>query len=107
MAAGSRPGHDRPAPRTGDGGWIEGGRAGRRGGVWPWRPYPRVMETVPPPDPAAEPDGFVVQVDSGERIHFLDWGGLAGGGVGSLLIHGLSNTAWSWAPVARRLRRLA
>ncbi len=59
------------------------------------------MVPVPPPDPAAEPDGFVVVVDPGDRIHFLDW---AGAGDGVLLIHGLSNTAWSWAPVARRLR---
>ena len=66
------------------------------------------MEPVPPPDRAAEPDGFVVVVDPGDRIHFLDWGGApgraTGGGPGVLLIHGLSNTAWSWAPVARRLR---
>ena len=72
------------------------------------------MEAVPAPDPAAEPDGFVVIVDPGDRIHFLDWGGeRAGAGgpgpatgdvPGVLLIHGLSNTAWSWAPVARRLR---
>jgi pimeloyl-ACP methyl ester carboxylesterase len=60
------------------------------------------MEPVPPPDPAAEPEGFVVVVAPGDRIHFLDWGGPGGGGV--LLIHGLSNTAWSWTPVARRLR---
>ncbi len=66
------------------------------------------METVPPPDPAAEPDGFVVEVEPGDRIHFLDWGGSAGpsGTPGVLLVHGLSNTAWSWAPVARRLRSL-
>ncbi|MDO8484207.1 MAG: alpha/beta hydrolase, partial [Candidatus Limnocylindrales bacterium] len=62
----------------------------------------RAMTTVPPPDPAAEPAGFVVEVAPGDRIHFLDWGGQARPGV--LLIHGLSNTAWSWAPVARRLR---
>ncbi len=60
------------------------------------------MEPVPPPDPTVEPDGFVVVVDPGDRIHFLDWGGTRATGV--LLIHGLSNTAWSWAPVARRLR---
>ena len=60
------------------------------------------MEPVSPPDLAAEPDGFVVVVDPGDRIHFLDWGG--GGSPGILLIHGLSNTAWSWTPVARRLR---
>ena len=45
----------------------------------------------------------MVVVDRGDRIHFLDWGGDAGAGPGVLLIHGLSNTAWSWAPVARRL----
>ena len=49
-----------------------------------------------------EPDGFVVVVDPGDRIHFLDWSG--GGTPGVLLIHGLSNTAWSWAPIADRLR---
>jgi pimeloyl-ACP methyl ester carboxylesterase len=60
------------------------------------------MDPAPPPDPAAEPDGFVVVVEPGDRIHFLDWGGVGRPGV--LLVHGLSNTAWSWAPVARRLR---
>jgi len=69
------------------------------------------MESVPPPDPAAEPDGYVVEVGPGDRIHFLDWGGPGGAPrdvgpltPGVLLVHGLSNTAWSWAPVARRLR---
>jgi pimeloyl-ACP methyl ester carboxylesterase len=70
------------------------------------------MTTVPPPDPAAgpavvgpagvEPAGFVVEVAPGDRIHFLDWG--EPGEPPVLLIHGLSNTAWSWTPVARRLR---
>ena len=36
------------------------------------------MEPLPSPDPAAEPDGFVVEVEPGDRIHFLDWGGGAG-----------------------------
>jgi pimeloyl-ACP methyl ester carboxylesterase len=58
---------------------------------------------VPPADLAAEPDGFVVTVEPNDRIHFLDWGG---SGVGVLLIHGLSSTAWSWVSVARRLRSL-
>jgi pimeloyl-ACP methyl ester carboxylesterase len=59
----------------------------------------------PPPDPALEPDGFVVVTESGDRIHFLDWGGPADSGAarGFLAIHGLSQTAWIWAPVARRL----
>jgi pimeloyl-ACP methyl ester carboxylesterase len=68
------------------------------------------MEPVPAPDPTAEPDGFVVVVEPGDRIHFLDWDGEGStgagpdGSAGVLLIHGLSNTAWSWSPVARRLR---
>lgn len=50
-------------------------------------------------------------MDTGERIHFLDWGGPAGASEGAplpplVLVHELSQTAWSWAPIARRLRRL-
>ena len=72
-------------------------------------------------DPAIEPAGYLVAMDGGVRIHFLDWGGPAtrdaalpadvapGAGVGLtapsvLLMHGLARTAWSWTPVARRLR---
>jgi pimeloyl-ACP methyl ester carboxylesterase len=65
------------------------------------------MDPVPAPDHAAEPDGFVVVVEPGDRIHFLDWGPGTDDGSGDadiVLIHGLSNTAWSWTPVARRLR---
>jgi pimeloyl-ACP methyl ester carboxylesterase len=58
---------------------------------------------APLPDPTAEPAGFVVQVEPADRIHFLDWGGPAGHGPGVLLVHGISQTAWTWAPVARRL----
>lgn len=44
-------------------------------------------------------------VDPGDRVHFLDWGGdgQPGGPPGVVLIHGLRATAWTWAPVARRL----
>jgi pimeloyl-ACP methyl ester carboxylesterase len=52
-------------------------------------------------DASAEPAGYVVVSDAGERIHFLDWGG--DGSPGVLLVHGLSSSAWTWAPVARRL----
>ena len=52
-------------------------------------------------EPTPEPAGYVVEVRPGDRIHFLDWGG--SGEPGVLLIHGLSNSAWAWAPVARRL----
>ena len=64
------------------------------------------------PDPGLEPEGFVVLSDDGVRLHFLDWGGPdrtgTAGGAGSaaggvLLIPGLLQPAWSWAPVARRL----
>jgi pimeloyl-ACP methyl ester carboxylesterase len=71
------------------------------------------MEPVPPPDPTAEPDGYVVEVEPGDRIHFLDWGKpgdreeeAVPPTPGVLLIHGLSNTAWTWTPVARRLRSI-
>jgi pimeloyl-ACP methyl ester carboxylesterase len=51
------------------------------------------------------PAGFVVTVDPGDRVHFLDWGGdgWRGAAAGVVLIHGLRATAWTWAPVARRL----
>ncbi|MBA3236020.1 MAG: alpha/beta hydrolase, partial [Chloroflexi bacterium] len=62
------------------------------------------MDASPPPDRSVTPSGFVVQVDTGDRIHFLDWGGERGPDPGTLLIHGVSNTAWTWAPVARRVR---
>ena len=75
---------------------------------------------VIPPDVSAEPDSLVVPMDTGDRIHYLDWGGPvgavpdapgepAGRGVPLpplVLLHGIGETAWSWAPVARRLRRL-
>ncbi|MBA2300169.1 MAG: alpha/beta hydrolase [Chloroflexi bacterium] len=61
--------------------------------------------TVPAPDAALEPDGFVVVAESGDRIHFLDWGGpdRSTGAPRIVAVHGLSQTAWIWAPVARRL----
>jgi pimeloyl-ACP methyl ester carboxylesterase len=66
---------------------------------------------VPEPDLAAAPEGFLVEIVPGERIHFLDWGGPATGGgrgsVGVLLVHGLNATAWAWTPVARRVRRVS
>lgn len=49
-----------------------------------------------------DPPGYVVVVEPGDRIHFLDWEGPGDPGV--VLIHGLSASAWTWTPVARRLR---
>ena len=67
------------------------------------------LGSVPAADPAAEPEGFVVLDDGGLRVHFLDWGRPDGqpDQPGTLLIHGLSQTAWIWTPVARRLRGAA
>lgn len=74
---------------------------------------PAVVPPAPPPDAAAEPAGFLVGVDDAVRIHFLDWDGSGPGPAtrrpaqapGVLLIPGLAQTAWTWAPVARRLAR--
>jgi pimeloyl-ACP methyl ester carboxylesterase len=52
-------------------------------------------------EPPAEPIGYLVASDSGDRIHYLDWGGEGRPAV--VLIHGLGSTAWSWTSVARRL----
>lgn len=52
-------------------------------------------------DASSGPAGYIVASDTGDRIHYLDWGG--SGSPGVVLVHGLSNTAWSWAPVARRV----
>ena len=91
---------------------------------------PLSLARAPSPDWEAEPGGFVVVMDDAVRIHFLDWdggAGAAGSGTdappadrpigrepsrppdapGILLVHGLAETAWTWAPVARRLRRVA
>ncbi len=51
-----------------------------------------------------EPESLLVTVDTGERIHYLDWGRPTHRrGAPLLLLHGLYATAWAWAPVARRL----
>ena len=76
-------------------------------GVVPWSPD---EGAAPAPDPDAEPAGFVVLAESDVRLHFHDWGGpwepasaAAGDPAGALLLPGLLQPAWSWAPVARRL----
>jgi pimeloyl-ACP methyl ester carboxylesterase len=59
---------------------------------------------VPEPDMTLEPAGFTVEGD-GDRLHFLDWGGPPGASPrpAILTIHGLGQTAWIWAPIARRI----
>jgi pimeloyl-ACP methyl ester carboxylesterase len=70
-------------------------------------PEPRPLDgsVVPEPNPGLEPSGFTVDVDTADRIHFLDWGpsGWPDGGPGVLLIHGLAGTAWVWPPIGRRI----
>jgi pimeloyl-ACP methyl ester carboxylesterase len=67
-------------------------------------PFDLTGGALPPsPDPAAQPEGFIVLVAEDVRLHFHDWGGPPSA-PGVLLIPGLAATAWSWAPVARRLR---
>lgn len=56
-----------------------------------------------------EPDSLLVPVDTGERLHYLDWGGpdaVDDQLPALLLIHGLAQTGWIWTPIARRLRRI-
>jgi pimeloyl-ACP methyl ester carboxylesterase len=50
----------------------------------------------------AAPASMVVQLQTGERIHYLDWEPRQAG-TPMVLIHGLTRTAWTWLPVARRL----
>jgi pimeloyl-ACP methyl ester carboxylesterase len=72
-----------------------------------FRPFAPEARASPPPDLAAEAEGFMVAMDAAVRIHFLDWGEpaeTADVAPGVLLIHGLAQTAWSWASIARRLR---
>jgi pimeloyl-ACP methyl ester carboxylesterase len=57
----------------------------------------------------AEPQAMVVALETGDRVHYLDWtaGDSPGAGPPLLLLHGIAQTAWSWSAVARRLARSA
>jgi len=44
---------------------------------------------------------MVVQLQGGERLHYLAWAG--GPGHPFVLVHGLARTAWTWLPIGRRL----
>jgi len=75
---------------------------------------PLTLPPAPRPDARAAPAGFLVEMEGAVRIHFLDWADGAGAGAarpagkpGILLLHGLAQTAWTWAPVARRLHGAA
>ena len=47
-----------------------------------------------------DPESMVVQLQTGERIHYLEW---AGQGAPMVLVHGLTRSAWTWLPIGRRL----
>jgi pimeloyl-ACP methyl ester carboxylesterase len=52
-----------------------------------------------------EPESMVVTLQTGERMHYLDWTtGQARRPI--VLVHGLGRTAWTWLPVARRVAEL-
>ncbi len=78
--------HDQPGPRPGDASAND-----------------RIPAAPLAADPDAQPESMVVQMGSGERIHYLDWGTPPMPGPTLLLLHGIASTGWSWAPVARRL----
>jgi pimeloyl-ACP methyl ester carboxylesterase len=44
---------------------------------------------------------MVVQLQTGERVHYLAWEG--GPATPVVLVHGLGRTAWTWLPIGRRL----
>jgi pimeloyl-ACP methyl ester carboxylesterase len=72
----------------------------------PLEPRAPDVAIAPAPDPSLESEAFVVAADDGSKLHFLDWGGPADAtSPGVLLLPGLLQPAWSWAPVARRLAR--
>jgi pimeloyl-ACP methyl ester carboxylesterase len=62
------------------------------------------MSEDPPSGRVVEPESLVVTVDTGDSIHFLDWGGASASLPPLVLVHGFAATGWVWAPVARRLR---
>ncbi len=60
-----------------------------------------------PSDATFEPESLVVTMDTGDRLHYLDWGGPTTDREPLpplLLVHGLASTSWAWAAIARRLR---
>jgi pimeloyl-ACP methyl ester carboxylesterase len=59
----------------------------------------RMLRGVHHPGPA--PTSMVVQLQGGERIHYLAWDGHSARPV--VLVHGLARTAWTWLPIGRRL----
>ena len=88
---------------------------GRDGASWSrWTAGPTALPILcgvtPTHDRALEtnltaiPETFIVTVDTGDRLNVLDWGGPPEADLPALvLVHGLSATGWTWAPIARRL----
>ena len=64
------------------------------------------VTSIDPRDPAAfgpAPAEMVVQLQTGERLHYLDWSVPGPEGLPVMLVHELTRTAWTWLPVGRRL----
>ena len=61
--------------------------------------YPWPVTT---PDPKTDPRSMMVPLQTGERLHYLEWDGDPSA-VPIVLVHGALRTAWTWLPVARRL----
>jgi pimeloyl-ACP methyl ester carboxylesterase len=73
-------------------------------------PSTEPIAQVPRPVADPEPTAVVVTMDTGVRIHALDWGTASSevtpappGTPAVVLVHGLLATGWTWAPIARRL----
>ncbi len=73
------------------------------------RPYALgVSPPGPERHPGPDPESMIVQLQSGERIHYLAWAGPAANPTTPasppvVLVHGLTRTAWTWLPIGRRL----
>ena len=51
----------------------------------------------------AEPASVMVTMDTGVRVHVLDWAADSPEAPAVVLVHGLLATAWIWSPVVRRV----
>lgn len=63
------------------------------------RSYPWFVST---PDASPDPRSMMVLLQTGERLHYLEWAGDPTA-VPIVLVHGAMRTAWMWLPVAQRL----
>ncbi len=71
------------------------------------RTYPQwVIDDARAMAKGPDPESMVVQLQTGERIHYLAWQVDEPEPVPAppvVLVHGLTRTAWTWLPIGRRL----